>query len=148
MKRFWDIYLLFCIAATVTFFWALEARSDSSSLALQLPNPPMNYQSDRFRAGSLDCSNAVGGGTTLEWGVTGVISNMDGNVGQGKDVGLYARVVIPLDKPRTRINCDDLYQLELTQRRLEVEKLRAELMALRRLQESGQNSEGEMEFEN
>jgi len=108
----------------------------------------MNYQSDRFRAGSLDCSNAVGGGTTLEWGVTGVISNMDGNVGQGKDVGLYARVVIPLDKPRTRINCDDLYQLELTQRRLEVEKLRAELMALRRLQESGQNSEGEMEFEN
>jgi len=148
MKKIWDIYLLFCIAATVAFFWALEARSDSSSLALQLPNPPMNYQSDRFRAGGLDCSNAVGGGTTLEWGVTGVISNMDGNVGQGKDVGLYARVVIPLDKPRTRINCDDLYQLELTQRRLEVEKLRAELMALRKLQESGQNSEGEMEFEN
>ena len=148
MKRFWDVYFLLCIAATMVFFWALEARSDSSSLALQLPNPPMNYQSDRFRAGSLDCANAVGGGTTLEWGVTGVISNMDGNVGQGKDVGLYARVVIPLDKPRTRINCDDLYQLELTQRRLEVEKLRAELMALRRLQESAENSEGEMEFEN
>ena len=148
MKIFWDIYLLFCIAATVYFFWALEARSDSSSLAVQLPNPPMNYQSDRFRAGNLDCSNAIGGGTTLEWGVTGVINNNDGNVGQGKDIGLYARIVIPLDKPRSRINCDDLYQLELTQRRLEVQMLRAELQALQDLQNSQTNSEGEMEFEN
>lgn len=108
----------------------------------------MNYQSDRFRAGNLDCSNAIGGGTTLEWGVTGVINNNDGNVGQGKDIGLYARIVIPLDKPRSRINCDDLYQLELTQRRLEVQMLRAELQALQDLQNSQTNSEGEMEFEN
>jgi len=115
---------------------------------VQLPNPPMNYQSDRFRAGNLDCSNAIGGGTTLEWGVTGVVNNNDGNVGQGKDIGLYARIVIPLDKPRSRINCDDLYQLELTQRRLEVQMLRAELQALQDLQNSQTNSEGEMEFEN
>jgi hypothetical protein len=108
----------------------------------------MNYQSDRFRAGNLDCSNAIGGGTTLEWGVTGVVNNNDGNVGQGKDIGLYARIVIPLDKPRSRINCDDLYQLELTQRRLEVQMLRAELQALQDLQNSQTNSEGEMEFEN
>jgi hypothetical protein len=108
----------------------------------------MNYQSDRFRAGNLDCSNAIGGGTTLEWGVTGVVNNNDGNVGQGKDIGLYARIVIPLDKPRSRINCDDLYQLELTQRRLEVQMLRAELQALQRLQEGGEAGDGGMEFEN
>jgi hypothetical protein len=108
----------------------------------------MNYQSDRFRAGNLDCSNAIGGGTTLEWGVTGVVNNNDGNVGQGKDIGLYARIVIPLDKPRSRINCDDLYQLELTQRRLEVQMLRAELQALQDLQNSQTNSDGDMEFEN
>lgn len=124
------------------------AVADNSSLSLQLPSPPMNYQSDRFRAGNLDCSNAVGGGTTLEYGVTGVISNMEGTVGQGKDVGVYARVVIPLDKPRSRINCDDLYQLELTQRRLEVEMLRQELRQLQQLQKAGTNAAGEMEFEN
>ena len=84
----------------------------------------------------------------MEWGVTGVVNNNDGNVGQGKDIGLYARIVIPLDKPRSRINCDDLYQLELTQRRLEVQMLRAELQALQDLQNSQTNSEGEMEFEN
>ncbi len=141
------MYGIFCIAALVWFISAIQALSDSSSLALQLPSPPMNYQSDRFRAGNLDCSNAIGGGTTLEWGVTGVVSN-SGNVGQGKDIGLYARVVIPLDKPRSRINCDDLYQLELTQRRLEVQMLRAELQALQRLQEGGEAGDGGMEFEN
>ncbi len=141
------MYGIFCIAALVWFISAIQALSDSSSLAVQLPSPPMNYQSDRFRAGNLDCSNAIGGGTTLEWGVTGVVSN-SGNVGQGKDIGLYARFVIPLDKPRSRINCDDLYQLELTQRRLEVQMLRAELQALQRLQEGGEAGDGGMEFEN
>ena len=148
MRVLWGVYGVFCIAVSVWFISAIQARSDSSSLAVQLPNPPMNYQSDRFRAGNLDCSNAIGGGTTLEWGVKGVVNNNDGNVGQGKDIGLYARIVIPLDKPRSRINCDDLYQLELTQRRLEVQMLRAELQALQRLQEGGEAGDGGMEFEN
>ena len=37
-----------------------------------------------------------------------------------------------------------LYQIELTQRRLEIQKLRDELEALKNLQSAG----GEMEFEN
>ena len=48
-----------------------SAVADSSSLALSLPNPPMNYQSDSFSTGSLRCSNAVGGGVNLEYGVEG-----------------------------------------------------------------------------
>ena len=117
-----------------------SAVADSSTLALSLPNPPMNYQSDSFRAGNLHCSNAVGGGTNLEFGVT---SNMGGSftASQDKDVGIYARVVIPLDKPKSRVNCDDLYQVELAQRRLEIQKLRNELNQLKNLQE-------EMNFEN
>ena len=63
---------------------------------------------------------------------------------RGKDIGVYARIVIPLDKPRSRINCDDLYQIELTKRRLEVQKLRDELEALKNLQQA----DGEMDFEN
>tara|TARA_R100000541_G_scaffold59224_1_gene72329 strand:+ start:2324 stop:2737 length:414 start_codon:yes stop_codon:yes gene_type:complete len=134
------ILILCCIASS--------AVADSSALSLALPNPPMNYQSDRFRAGNLDCSNAVGGGTNLEFGVTGVVSNVGGTFStlgstqQSKDVGVYARLVIPLDKPKSRINCDDLYQVELAQRRLEIQQLRNELEALKDLQKGG------MEFEN
>ena len=117
--------------------------ADSNSLSLALPSPPMNYQSDSFSTGSTRCSNAVGGGINLEYGVTGVISGLDTN-SRGRNIGVYARVVIPLDKPKSRINCDDLYQIELTQRRLEIQKLRDEIEQLRNLQ----NAAGEMEFEN
>ena len=129
--------------------FASQANAESSSLNLQLPTGPQNYQSDSFRAGNLDCKNAIGGGVNLEFGVTGVISNVGGSYNQyndyfndqSKDVGVYARIVIPLNAPKERINCNTLYQLELQQRRLEVQKLRMELQQLRELQ-SG------MSFEN
>ena len=54
---------------------------------------------------------------------------------------MYARIVIPLDKPKERINCNTLYQLELQQRRLEIQKLQKELENLRALQ-------NDTEFEN
>jgi hypothetical protein len=130
------IALTFCLLAS-------SALADSSSLSLALPSPPMNYQSDSFSTGNMRCSNAVGGGVNLEYGVTGVLSGLNTN-SRGKDIGVYARIVIPLDKPKARINCDDLYQIELTQRRLEIQKLRDELEALKNLQ----NSSSEMEFEN
>ena len=120
-----------------------SVAADSTSLSLALPSPPMNYQSDSFSTGNTRCSNAVGGGINLEYGVTGVLSGLDTN-SRGKNIGVYARVVIPLDKPKSRINCDDLYQIELTQRRLEIQKLRDEIEQLRNLQ----NDSGEMEFEN
>lgn len=119
--------------------------SAEGSLSLQMPTPPMNYQSDRFRAGNLDCSNAIGGGTNLELGVMGGISNVGGGYAlepQSKDIGVFARIVIPLDKPRSRINCNELYMLELQQRRLEIMKLQEELEQLRQLQEEP------MRFEN
>ncbi len=118
--------------------------ADSNSLSLALPSPPMNYQSDSFSTGSTRCSNAVGGGVNLEYGVTGVISGLDTHDSRGKNIGVYARIVIPLDKPKSRINCDDLYQIELTQRRLEIQKLRNEIEALKNLQ----TVDSEMEFEN
>ena len=116
------------------------AMAENSALSLSLPNPPMNYQSDSFSTGNMRCSNAVGGGINLEYGVTGVISGLDTN-SRGRDIGVYARIVIPLDKPKARINCDDLYQIELAQRRLEIQKLRDEIEALKNLQNV------EMEFE-
>jgi len=128
--------LIFCTLAST-------AIAENSSLSLALPSPPMNYQSDSFSTGNMRCSNAVGGGVNLEYGVTGVLSGLDKNM-RGKDIGIYARIVIPLDKPKARINCDDLYQIELTQRKLEIQKLRDEIEVLKKMQ----NVDTAMEFEN
>jgi hypothetical protein len=122
--------------------------ADSTSLNLQLPAGPTSYQSDKFRAGNLDCSNAIGGGTNLEFGVTGVLNNvgnpydeLNRSLNESRDVGVYARIVIPLDKPKQRINCNTLYQLELQQRRLEIRKLEMELENLRSLTSDETNFE-------
>ena len=79
-------------------------------------------------------------------GFTGVINNAtvpiigkpDEDNPQSKDIGIYARIIIPLDGPSERINCNTLYQLELQRRRLEVEKLRAEIEMLKSLQGNGE----------
>ena len=121
------------------------AKAESSSLNLALPSAPQAYGQDSIRAGELDCKNAIGGATNLEFGVTGIIDNHQGpfsssnGLPQEKDVGIYARITIPLDAPKERINCNSLYQLELRKKRLEVLKLQQELEALRRLNESGGN---------
>lgn len=119
------------------------AFAESSSLNLQLPNSGSTYGQDSFRAGELDCKNSIGGGTNLEFGMTGIIdnyespfnSNSSGN--STKDVGVFARITIPLDGPKERINCNTLYQLELKRKRLEILKLEQELARLRQLQEGG-----------
>lgn len=119
------------------------AFAESSSLNLQLPSSNGNYSSDKFRAGDLDCSNAIDGSTKFEFGVTGIIDNYQspfrGNssdIETSKDVGVFARITIPLDGPAERINCNTLYQLELKKKRLEIEKLERELQKLRALQGS------------
>jgi len=118
-----------------------QAIADSSSLNLALPNMGGTYGSDSIRAGDLDCKNSIGGATNFELGVTGIIDNAvspfssdDPDNPMTKDVGVYARIVIPLDAPKERINCNTLYQLELQRRRIEVQKLQQELENLRRLQ--------------
>lgn len=109
--------------------------ADSSSLNLALPTSPGNYQSDKFRAGELDCSNAIGSATQFETGVTGLISKNDIGGADVGDVGVYARIIIPLGKRvKSRIDCNRLYELELRKKELEVMKLEQELRALRKLQ--------------
>ena len=121
------------------FLWTQDALAESSSLNLQLPNAGGSYSSDTFKSGEMNCSNAIDGATKFEFGVTGLIDNytspLRGGSGDStKDVGVYARITIPLDGPAERINCNTLYQLELKKKRLEVEKLERELEKLRALQ--------------
>jgi len=58
MKRL--LTLLLVIMPTVVL-------ADSSSLNLALPSAPQTYGQDSFRAGELDCKNAIGGSTQLEF---------------------------------------------------------------------------------
>jgi hypothetical protein len=114
--------------------------AQNGSLNLALPSAPGSYQSDRFRAGELDCSMAIGSGTNVEFGVMGIINN---NPNQSvinnmitpntRDVGVYGRITIPIGAPKGRINCDTLYQMELSKKRMEIEKLELELRNLRNL---------------
>lgn len=117
------------------------AQAESSSLNLALPSAPSAYGQDAFRSGEMDCKNAIGGGTNFEFGVTGIIDNyqspFNGKQQGDKDVGVYARITIPLDAPQERVNCNTLYQLELKRKRLEIMKLEEELAKLRSLQEGG-----------
>ena len=123
-----------------------QAVADSSSMSFALPSPGTNSGTDSIRAGDLDCKNSIGGSTNFELGLTGIISNaVTPLIGkqselnpQTKDIGVYARIIIPLDGPSERINCNTLYQLELQRRRLEVEKLRAEIEMLKSLQGNGE----------
>jgi|TARA_R110000764_G_scaffold94363_1_gene178132 hypothetical protein len=115
------------------------AYADSSSLNLALPSVPGNYQSDGFRDGDLDCKNAIGSATNLEFGVTGLIDrNQTGiglNSGPSTDVGVYARITIPLGRRvKQRINCNRLFELAIRQKTLEVQRLEAELKKLQQLQ--------------
>ena len=118
---------------------SFKAIAENSSLNLQLPSAGSTYGQDSIRTqDGLDCKNAIGGATNFEFGVTGIVDNYNGPFGSSdvestKDVGVYARIVIPLDAPKERINCNSLYQLELRKKRLEVLKLQEEIEALKKL---------------
>jgi hypothetical protein len=120
------------------------AHADSSSLNIALPSSPGNYASDQIRAGSLDCRNAIGSSTNVEFGVMGVIGQDDTYDGgfeptrvpvdsMTKDIGVYAKITIPIGGPKERINCNSLFKLEMEVRRLEVMKLKQEIANLRAL---------------
>jgi len=134
MKRL--LLVLLCLIPSI-------ALAENSSLNLQLPSPGNTYGQDSFRAGELDCKNSIGGSTNVEFGVTGIIDNATGPFSSedplnptSKDIGVYARIIIPLDGPKERINCNTLYELELRKKRLEILKLNEELDQLRKLNQA------------
>jgi len=128
---------------------SLKSYGESNSLNLSMPSTSQSYASDSIRAGQLDCRMAIGSSTNVEFGVMGVINQDNqsaryvGNApendissGNGfvRDIGVYAKITIPIGAPKERLNCNTLYQLELTKKRLEVQKLQAEVAKLRMMQ--------------
>lgn len=120
------LFIIFIL--TYNIAWA---DSVSNSLNLSLPNASQNFQADKFRAGELDCSNAIGSATNWEFGVTGLIQSDTTRTG---DIGVYSRITIPLGgRAKSRIDCNRLYELELQKKELEVLKLQKEINQLRSL---------------
>ena len=124
--------------------------AQSSSLNMSIPQAQQSFQNDRIRAGDTECSMAIGSSTNVEFGVVGILNQEDplyrlsqedpymaqryNNDQFIRDVGVYGRIIIPIGAPKKRLNCEALYQLELRKKRLEVEKLEAEIANLRRMQ--------------
>ncbi|MDG1719927.1 MAG: hypothetical protein P8I31_01590 [Bacteroidia bacterium] len=144
MNRYNFIKVILLSLVIILFWSSVSFGQSSSSLNLSIPTAPGSYQSDRFKAGDLDCTNAIGSATNLEFGVTGIIGRgytdplngyVDSRVG---DVGVFARIIIPLGKkPKSRVDCNRLYELELRKKQLEVMRLEQEIQQLRALQFQG-----------
>lgn len=138
MKRFFLILMF--IPGTVF--------AQSSSVNLAIPQSQQSYQSDRVRAGDVECQAAIGSSTNVEFGVVGILNEQDplynlasqdpyfnyNNDEFLKDIGVYGRITIPIGAPKTRLNCNALYQLELEKKRLEVMLLRQEVQNLRNME--------------
>ena len=137
------------ILLLAVLFMSSTAIAQSNSLNIGIPNTPQSYQSDKIRAGDVDCQMAIGSSTNVEFGVMGIINqndpfsnsysgfevnpNFDPN-GRVKDVGVYAKITIPLGAPKKRIDCTILYELEIERKRLELMKLKQEIYNLKQLQ--------------
>lgn len=134
--------------AIILLFFCSYSFGQSSSINMAIPQSQQSFQSDRIRSGDIECSMAIGSSTNVEFGVVGIINQDDpvynlaeqdpfmnyNNNDFIKDVGVYGRITIPIGAPKERLNCNTLYQLELTKKRLEVLKLERELQELRNLQ--------------
>ena len=123
------------MSATGCSVISVFADSTSNSLSLSLPNSGTNYQSDSFRSGDLDCTNAIGSATNIEFGLTSIIQGGTAeNSRKTGDIGIYSKITIPLGKrAKSRIDCNRLYELELQKKQLEVMKLKQEINRLREL---------------
>lgn len=121
--------------------------NNSSSLNLAIPNSPSSFQSDRIRTGDVECQMAIGSSTNVEFGVVGLLNQNDpyntfnnnidprfiNNDNFVKDVGVYARITIPIGAPKERLDCAQLYKIELEKQRLELFKLKQEIEQLKSL---------------
>jgi hypothetical protein len=132
--RIW-LFIIVVMSVTGCSVISVFADSTSNSLSLSLPNSGTNYQSDSFRSGDLDCSNAIGSATNIEFGLTSIIQGGTiENSGKTGDIGIYSKITIPLGKrAKSRIDCNRLYELELQKKQLEVMKLKQEINKLREL---------------
>lgn len=129
----------------ILLFFLSSFAFAQSSLNLAIPQSTQSFQSDRVRAGDVECSMAIAAPTNVEFGVVGILNQNDPFSQTQfmadptswqysdrfvRDVGVYGRINIPIGGPKERLNCNELYKIELEIKRLELVKLRREVQQL------------------
>lgn len=125
--------------------WVGAAYGQSNGVNIAIPNTNQNFATDRIRAGDAECSMSIGSSTNVEFGVAGILNQNDPFYYDPyqppmtsnefvRDIAVYGKITIPIGAPKKRLNCDLLYQLELEKKRLEVMKLRQEIINLKNMQ--------------
>ena len=93
------------------------AQDASSNLAFTLPGVSLPSGHDEVRAADgTSCRSAVGGsGAYLDIGVIANPNNL------AASQSAYGRIVIPLAMPRKRLDCTELYKLEIERLKVELQ---------------------------
>lgn len=102
----------------------------SSQVSVQLPSTINSGARDRIVTPErFECENSLSGKAQVEYGVAA--SNAQTSNGfssvtapdQGKSVTVYGKIVIPIGAPKSRIDCNRLFELEVRKRELEIRLL-------------------------
>lgn len=100
----------------------------NAQVSVQLPATVNNGARDRIVTPErFECENSLSGKAQLEYGVAA--SNGDStsvyNTSNttGKTVTVYGKIIIPIGGPKSRIDCNELYELEVKRRKLEIKLL-------------------------
>ena len=95
-------------------------NQNQTGIALPGVALPNGYDEVRAADGTT-CRSAVGGnGAYIDTGIIGGGLNSTGS----NSISAYGRVVVPLGERKPRLNCNELYRLELERLQFEVQMLR------------------------
>lgn len=105
------------LVAMTSFQGIAVAQDSNSNLAFQLPGVSLPSGHDEVRAADgTSCRSAVGGsGAYLDVGVIANPNDLKATQ------SAYGRLVIPLAMPRKRLDCTELYKLEIERLRVELQ---------------------------
>ena len=115
----------------------VAAAAEHAQLSLSIPYGSVGYGTDSISANGVNCSKAINGSAQFE---TGVLATQDRPTNQtigatnnnDTRTGLYARVIVPINPPKSRIDCSRLYEITLQRQQLELQALREQLQEERK----------------
>ena len=120
-----------------SLFWCsfaiLLTPSAFSQVSVQLPSTISNGARDRIVTPErFECENSLSGKAQLEYGVAASNSATENvfnlpNTNQGKNVTIYGKLIVPIGGPKSRIDCNRLFDLEVRRRELELKLLEQQL---------------------
>ena len=126
MRKVQGLAALVLALASTTPTLAESFRSRSHTTGFSLPGVHAPSGNDEVRAADgTTCKSSLGHrGAYVDVG--GVASESDGGFG---DAAVYGRVIIPLGRKPSRIDCTRLYELEMERLRMEVDAMRRSIAA-------------------